>query len=171
MNLGNGNSKWVFLIGGIVLFAICAFLLLGGNFLKGNQNISPVTQPNTSATNAALNQPASSDVQLGQLVTARQIGTGNRPTNVTNQFSQSDPVIYAVVQGLVIPQGTHIFARWSRNGSPFEDTNEIIANQTYQNTYVEFHIAPTDVALTPGTYTVQLFINGNPGPQAQFTVS
>ena len=63
-----------------------------------------------------------------------------------------------------------MFARWSRDGKPFEDSDEIKADKQYQNTYVEFHLEPTNRAIDPGNYTVQVFVNGNPAKEASFTV-
>jgi hypothetical protein len=171
MNLGS-NSKWVLLIGGIIVFAVCALLLGGGNLLRGLGGSSPVvTQPDTGAPVIINDNTNINSAQFGRIVTSRTIGEGNQPVDTTSRFSTSDRAIYAVASGYV-PSGTAIFARWSRDGVPFEDTNEIVADRTYDNTNIEFHISPTNGAgFQPGNYTVQFFVNGNPGPQAQFTVS
>jgi hypothetical protein len=175
MNFAAGKSKWILLIGGLLVCGVCALILTGGNLLRGNPTTSvpPVSQgaPANDFTPVPIDQGSGENVQLGEVVTARTLKTKNQPGEVTTQFSQSEPVIYAVTQGRQVPQGTHIFARWSRDGQPIEDTNEIVADRTYQDTYIEFHIAPSGVALTPGDYTVQFFVNGNPGPMAEFTVS
>ena len=107
---------------------------------------------------------------LGAFVTARSIGAQNAPQNVTSTFSPSDTV-YAVVEVQQFAQGNRIFARWSANGSVREDTQEITADRDYSNTNLEFHIAGTSGAPLPsGDWTVQLIINGNPGPIANFRV-
>jgi len=107
---------------------------------------------------------------LGAFVTARSIGSGNAPQNVTSTFNSTDTV-YAVVQVQQFAQGNRIFARWSANGTVREDTQEITADRDYSNTYLEFHIQGTNsVALPTGNWTVQLIINGNPGPTANFTI-
>jgi hypothetical protein len=110
--------------------------------------------------------------ELGRLVTAESIDTANRnaPVNETSTFSTSDQAIYAVVEAQRIDPGTTLFARWSRDGQPFEDSTEIKANQQYQDTYVEFHLQPVNKPIDPGNYTVQIFVNGNPAKQAEFTV-
>jgi hypothetical protein len=107
---------------------------------------------------------------LGAFVTARSIGAQNAPQNVTSTFSPSDTV-YAVVEVQQFAQGNRIFARWSANGSVREDTQEITADRDYSNTNLEFHIQGTSGAPLPsGNWTVQLIINGNPGPIANFRV-
>ncbi len=171
MNLPNfgGNLKWVLLIGGILVCAVCALVATGGNLLQGNPTAPVVVAP-TEMPGVPINAAQNGNAQLGPIVMARSVGEGNVPVETTNQFRASDRVIYAVTQG-TIPSGTSLFARWSREGSPFEDTNEIVADHDYASTYIEFHISPDNVGLTPGNYSVQIFVNGNPGPQTQFTVS
>lgn len=108
---------------------------------------------------------------LGQIVTAEQIDPStNAPVNTTNTFSAEQPVIYAVVQAQRIEAGTSMFARWSRDGQPFEDSEPVRANQLYENRYVEFHLESTRQQIDPGNYTVQIFVDGNPGQQTSFTV-
>ena len=115
---------------------------------------------------------ATQGAQLGRIVTAESIDTtrNNAPVNETNTFSQEQRAIYAVVEAQRIDPNTTMFARWSRDGQPFEDSQEIKADKQYQNTYVEFHLEPTNKAIDPGNYTVQVFVNGNPAKQANFTV-
>jgi len=107
---------------------------------------------------------------LGQAVTAENIGDHNAPVNETQTFSTSQDRIYVVAQAQQIDSGTRMFARWSRDGQPFEDSQEITANQSYQNTYVEFHLEPVKGNFDPGQYNVQIFVNGNPDTQTTFTV-
>ena len=85
-------------------------------------------------------------------------------------FSSGQQVIYAVVQAQRIEAGTSIFARWSRDGQPFEDSDPVKADQVYQNRYVEFHLQTSKQQIDPGNYTVQVFVDGNPSQQTSFTV-
>lgn len=108
---------------------------------------------------------------LGQIVTADQIDPAtNAPVNTSTTFSTEQPVIYAVVQAQRIEPGTSMFARWSRDGQPFEDSEPIKASQLYENRYVEFHLESTRQQIDPGNYTVQIFVDGNPSQQTSFTV-
>jgi hypothetical protein len=170
MNFGNPNMKWVLLVGGLLVCAVCAVVATGGNLLRGNPTSPVVVGAPTPFPPLSANDSPNVGTQLSEVVTARSVGEGNVPLEVTDRFSMRDPVIYAVAQGN-IPSGTQIFARWSREGSPFEDTTEIVADRDYRNTYIEFHISPNGQALAPGNYAVQFFVDGNPGPGAQFTVS
>lgn len=116
------------------------------------------------------NEAVTGGTQLGPVTMAEGIGSGNAPVSPTDSFSDSQDVIYAVVQADHIEQGTSMFARWSRDGQPFEDSAEIVADRDYDNTYVEFHLENLRDRMDQGDYTVQIFVNGNPVQEASFTV-
>lgn len=116
--------------------------------------------------NAAITEGA----DLGRIVMAEGIGQNNEPVGETDSFSASQDYIYMVAEADYIEQGTTLFARWSRDGEPFEDSSEITADQDYQDTYVEFHLENLQSRMESGDYSVQLFVNGNPVDEIEFTV-
>ncbi|MCL4301563.1 MAG: hypothetical protein KJ077_38035 [Anaerolineae bacterium] len=116
------------------------------------------------------NEAISGGTQLGPVTMAEGIGSGNTPLGPTDSFSSSQDVIYAVVEADHIEAGTSMFARWSRDGQPFEDSAEIVADRDYDNTYVEFHLENLRDRMDEGDYSVQIFVNGNPVQEASFTV-
>lgn len=116
--------------------------------------------------NAAITEGA----DLGRIVMAEGIGQNNEPVGETDSFSASQDYIYMVAEADYIAQGTTLFARWSRDGEPFEDSSEITADQDYQDTYVEFHLENLQSRMESGDYSVQLFVNGNPVEEIEFTV-
>ncbi|HET9222066.1 MAG TPA: hypothetical protein VFO07_06160 [Roseiflexaceae bacterium] len=142
------------------MLALLAFLALIASGCSLTTQVDS-SQPNTSADQGAV---------LGRLVTAEQIGQNNTPVNETNAFNASSDRIYAIAEAQRIDPGTSMFARWSRDGRPFEDSQPVTANQEYQNTFVEFHLEPVSGNFDPGQYTVQFFVNGNPDKQTTFTV-
>jgi hypothetical protein len=140
-------------------------LLLVALFVSGCSLLNSTSDTQNPSTTA-------SGAELGRIVTAKSIDTANHnaPVNETTTFNSLNETIYAVVEAQRIDSGTTLFARWSRDGQPFEDSDEIRADKQYQNTYVEFHLEPVNKAIDPGNYTVQVFVNGNPTKQASFTV-
>jgi hypothetical protein len=116
------------------------------------------------------NEPLVSGAQFADVVTAEGIGADNAPVAVTDTFSASQDFIYVVAQAEFIEAGTTMFARWSRDGEPFEDSNEITADQDYEDTYVEFHLENLQNNFEEGDYSVQIFVNGNPAEEIEFTV-
>lgn len=109
-------------------------------------------------------------VELGRVVTAEGIGEGNAPIEITDRFSASQDFIYVVAEADYIEEGTSFFARWYRDGQPFEDSSEITANQDYRDTYIEFHLENLESEMEEGDYSVQIFVNGNPVESVDFTV-
>jgi hypothetical protein len=109
-------------------------------------------------------------VELGRVVTAEGIGSNNAPIEITNRFNASQDFIYVVAEADYIERGTSLFARWYRDGEPFEDSSEITANQDYRDTYIEFHLENLQREMEKGDYSVQIFVNGNPVESVDFTV-
>lgn len=156
MKMTADKSKTVFSAMFVLAFFLVACSL--GNPL--GRNAEPTANPNFAGA------------ELGELVTAGAIESGsNAPRDARNNFSTNDPIIYVIAEITRIEAGTSVFARWSRDEEPFEDSPPITADRLYENTYLEFHIEPTGgTTLEPGDYSVQLYINGNPGPSVDFTV-
>lgn len=117
------------------------------------------------------NAPIVSGVEFGDVVMAKGIGANNEPISKTTTFSTSEDVIYVVAYCKHIESGTALYARWSYEGEPFEDTAVITADRDYDDTYVEFHIEPTSIGvLKAGNYTVKIYVNGNPVKTVSFKV-
>lgn len=114
--------------------------------------------------------PNLAGADFGQVVTAGAIGAENAPQDVRNEFRANDPIIYVVADVNRVDQGTTVFARWSRDGDPYEDSPTITADRDYTDTYLEFHIEPTQGSFETGEYSVQIYVNGNPGPETSFTI-
>lgn len=116
------------------------------------------------------NEAITEGARFGDIVTAEGIGDQNAPIEVTDTFNASQDFIYVVAEADYIEQGTTMFARWSRDGEPFEDSSELTADRDYSDTYVEFHLQNLEDRMEPGDYSVQLFVNGNPVETVDFQV-
>ena len=174
-------SQWV-ILAVVAVIVVCGGLALLRSLGSGvsSQPLPVPTSPSTSSnpsdgsnpgTDTGSGQSSTGGPQLGKIVTASSIGQKNAPGNVTNTFPSDASVIYVVIEGTSIPQGSTFFARWFRDNQPFEDSPQITADKDYNNTYIEFHLQPQKAgALQPGNYGVQIFVNGNPGPSTAFTV-
>lgn len=138
----------------LLTFLLSACGLLGGSARERQQD------------NAALTQGA----DLGEIVTAEGVGANNRPVEVTDTFNSSQDFIYLVAEANYLEAGTTMFARWSYEGKPFEDSTAVTADRDYENTYVEFHLENLTANMEQGDYSVQLFVNGNPVETVNFTV-
>lgn len=151
----------------IGLLTIALFLMACGVCSCGN----PIQELLGGGGSTVPENTATDSAQFGEVVTAAAIGSGNAPQQVRSEFSlDNDPIIYVVAELQRLDSGTTLFSRWSRDGNVFEDSPTITAEQDYTDTYVEFHIEPIEGEFESGDYTVQIYVNGNPGPSAEFTV-
>ncbi len=116
------------------------------------------------------NQDITSGAQFGRVVMAEGVGSGNRPIDVTNRFDSSQDYIYVVLEADYIEAGTTMFARWYRDGQPFEDSSQLTADRDYQDTYVEFHLENLGGRMEEGDYSVEIFVNGNSVVEEEFEV-
>jgi len=141
-----------------ILFLAVALLLLASNLACiCGQCSNPLTQRQQE------NAPIVSGLDLGEGVMCKGIGANNEHISVTSTLSTSEDIIYVVAKANHIASGTSMYARWSYQGEPFEDTPVITADRDYDNTYVEFHIEPDTIGvLKAGDYTVKIYVNGNP---------
>lgn len=116
------------------------------------------------------NEIITSGVDLGDVVTAEGIGANNEPVGETDTFNDTQDFIYVVAEANHIDAGTTFFARWYRDDEPLEDSGEITSDRDYDNTYIEFHLENLQDRMETGDYSVQLFANGNPIAEVEFTV-
>ncbi len=116
------------------------------------------------------NEAITEGVDLGRVVMAEGIGENNAPVEETDTFNASQDYIYVVAEADYIEEGTTLFARWSRDGEPFEDSSEITADQDYSDTYIEFHLQNLENNFEEGDYSVELFVNGNPVEEVEFSI-
>ena len=143
----------------VTILALLALTLAGCGLFGGAQR-------ERQSENEAITQ----GVSLGRVVMAEGIGEQNAPVGETDTFNASQDFIYVVAEADSIEAGTTMFARWSRDGDPFEDSSELTADRDYSNTYIEFHLENLENRMEPGDYSVQLFANGNPVETVDFRV-
>lgn len=113
---------------------------------------------------------ADNSVTFGKVVTAANVDANNAPTALADTFSPTQKTIYVVAEALQVAPGTRIAASWTRDGTPVQVSDEVVASQGYHNTNIEFHLNAGADGFTPGSYKVGLIVNGQPGPSANFTV-
>ncbi len=143
----------------ITILTLLAFTLTGCGLFGGAQR-----------ERQRENEAITEGVSLGRVVMAEGIGEQNAPVGETDTFSASQDFIYVVAETDYIEAGTTMFARWSREGEPFEDSSELTADRDYSDTYIEFHLENLENRMEPGDYSVQLFANGNPVETVDFRV-
>ncbi|HUS16374.1 MAG TPA: hypothetical protein VM536_15360 [Chloroflexia bacterium] len=176
-NLGVGSlrgggllPKLVMGLAAVVLLLCLCVVFVVPRLFGGGGNAGPVAVA-TAVGGGFVPSGSSSTPRLGTVTMTSSVGDKNKPGAAMSIFPANSPIVYAVVQGVDIPAGSTYFARWVRDGQPFEDTTQITADKRYQDTYIEFHIQPNQgQALPTGNYEVQIFANGNPALTSRFVV-
>lgn len=121
------------------------------------------------------NQPVFNGVSIASLTTAKGINANGCAVSETRDFHASEDIVYAVAKVRGLRQNTALFARWvPKNGkqSDIEDSSIVNADRTYpDNTCVNFDLQPLGSNhFKAGTYTVTIYINGNPAQSVDFNL-
>jgi hypothetical protein len=111
-----------------------------------------------------------SSVIFGKVVTAADVDSSNAPTALSDTFSTTQKTIYVVAEAKQVAPDTRLSASWTRDGVPVQVSNEVVADQGYHNSNIEFHLDAGENGFLPGNYKVQILVNSQPGPTASFTV-
>lgn len=108
---------------------------------------------------------------LANIVTAANVGSDDCAVGVTSTFSASSDRIYVVATAYNIQPGTLIVSRWYREGQQIV-THDFTPNFEINDACIWFFIDQTDAAFTPGSWGVDLEINGAVvGPSTRFTIA
>jgi hypothetical protein len=125
----------------------------------------PITPPGADLT------PTSGAPALANIVTAANVGSDDCAAGVTSTFSASSDRIYVVATAFNIPPGTSIVSRWFQNGQQVI-SHDFTPDFDINDACIWFFIDQTDVAFTPGSWSVDLEINGVvTGPSTTFTIA
>jgi hypothetical protein len=160
------------------VITVLALFIMACGMCSCNPGIGQIGVPNDEVETSDNDNDNDNDnnnvgsADFGDVVTAGDINASNNaPEDVRDDFTLGDDsIIYVVAEVDSIEEGTTVFSRWSRDGDVFEDSPTITAEEDYQNVFLEFHIEPIEGEFEPGDYTVQIYVNGNPGPETDFTV-
>lgn len=141
-------------------------------FITPTPTPGPTRAPDPlSSEEAAADAPtAGPGPALSNIVMAESVGPDDCAVNPTTQFSAATERIYVVATALNIAPGTTLTSRWQQGGAEqvrFDFTPDFPIN----NACVWFFVDQTDVAFTPGSWSVQLEINGRPAsPPVTFNI-
>lgn len=108
---------------------------------------------------------------LFNAVTARGVGANDCALASVTSFTTADTNIYIVATASNITPGTMLASRWYLEGSQVI-AHDFTPDFAIDQNCVWFYIDSTETAFTPGNWTVQLEINGQPaGEPVAFTIS
>ncbi len=150
-------------------------LVTPGGGAQGNAALTPnAPQPTVFTTPTPLpgaeqpTQAAVSGGTLSQITLTRAVGANDCPTSAETVFTTADTEIYltAVAQ---VSAGSQIVSRWLFGGT------EIVAYDWAPDFDIDgaciwFYMPASAVEYTPGTWTVELSVNGVSAGSASFTI-
>lgn len=137
---------------------------------SGNTDLVPPNNTNNTNSNTTNNNTVNTN-NLGPVVVAEGVDRDNCAVDATNSFDNNDPV-YVVLEDAQLPRGTTMFARLYENNKALEDTQELTAEDDYNNVCVSFVFEPTNGAEVwdEGNYEVEFFVNGNSYQSTSFQI-
>lgn len=156
------NARYRYIL--LILFAIaCA-----GCGTVASPTAAPPSPPNalrarptpgsggSTSTTSTTTTSRSSDIVL----TSGLDENGCAMDSVTT-FETTD-AIYVVLRASAVEEGTSFFARLYDANVALEDTEEVMADQDYNDVCVNFEFAPArGTTWTAGDYEIEFFVNGN----------
>lgn len=106
--------------------------------------------------------------RVERITVAKAVNTDDSPGEAASTFGKNDTV-YVSMWTANTPVGTEIKARWlGPDGQPI--TEDRIVTDRAGDGYTSFHAANTK-GWAPGTYRVEILLNGAPAGSTTFTVS
>lgn len=133
----------------------------------------PVLEVTPFATASATPFPTLAEpelLQLREIVMATGVGVDDCATEVTNRFSPETEQIYVVARAVDLPAGTVLTSQWLRDGAPLA-TFDFTPDFVIEDACVWFFADQTDFQFTPGSYSVNLLLNGEPAaPPIPFAI-
>ena len=140
----------------IAVLIVCA----GCDAMSSLEDVRPfrartTTQPNT----------------LGDVVLSTNLDSNGCAADSETTFDDNDAV-YIVLDASDFAEGTRFFARLYKDNIGLEDTEELVADQDYNNTCVNFVFEPSRSAdaWDAGNYEIEFYINGNAHQAIAFEV-
>ena len=106
--------------------------------------------------------------RLEKIVVTKSVQADKTPGEAAASFGKNDTV-YVSFWAADVPVGTEIKARWSDPTGKQLTEDKIVTDKAGAG-YSEFHAAKKS-GWAPGTYKVELFLNGQPAGSTTFSVS
>ncbi len=143
-------------------------IIVGGTILAPS---TPSESDSASATTGDLATPTVGQPALFNLVTAESVGSNDCALSSVTSFTAATSQIYVVATAANITAGTTLGAQWYL-GDTLLTKQEFAPKDDINNNCIWFYVEPVDFPFTPGSYRVDLLVNGTPitGAQASFTI-
>lgn len=143
-------------------------LQLGGAQPPVNSTSPGGSTPPAIPTGASA--PAGSGTMFYQTVTARSRDANDCAQEVTTIFNNDEPSIYVVARISNLKAGSTISARWMANGGLYEDSVCWTPDSDWADVCAYCDVGPSGVAFEPGSWSVEMLLDGQLMSQVEFQV-
>src|SRR5687767_14573835 len=123
---------------------------------------APVAQP------PAESAPPMGGARVERITVAKGVNTDDSPGETATTFGRSDTV-YVSMWTASTPVGTEITARWFGPDGQQVTEDKIVTDRPGDG-YTSFHAANVN-GWAPGSYRVEILVNGAPAGSTTFTIS
>ena len=151
---------------GYRLFATAIVFAMVAVGCKKKSETAAYPAPGTEAPPAAA--PAAPVARVERITIAKAVNTDDSPGEAAVAFGAKDTV-YVSMWTADTPVGTEIAARWFGPDGQQITEDKIVTDRAGDG-YTSFHAANTN-GWKPGTYRVDILLNGAPAGSTTFTVS
>jgi hypothetical protein len=124
--------------------------------------------PGTEAPVAAAPTAVPAGARVERITIAKAVNSDHSPGETASTFGKNDTV-YVSMWTADTPVGTEIMARWVGPDGQQITEDKIVTDRPGDG-YTSFHAANTK-GWAPGTYTVEILVNGQPAGSTTFVVS
>jgi hypothetical protein len=125
---------------------------------------APASEPPVAMATAV---PAGAHIE--RITVAKAVNADHSPGEAATTFGTKDTV-YVSMWTASAPVGTEITARWFGPDGKQMGTDDKVVTDKAGDGYTSFHAANTK-GWTPGTYRVDILLNGAPAGSTTFTIS
>jgi hypothetical protein len=143
-----------------------------GGITRAAPTVDPASFTEIPPTDLPLVETATPDPsapRVENVVTSTGVGPDDCATDVTPSFTTASPQIYVVATAYNIRAGQVIASRWLRDAEELT-IFEFAPDFEIDGACIWFYAEPVDFPFNPGSYTVELLIDGQFAGTAQFTV-
>jgi hypothetical protein len=141
-------------------------LALGAGACK--QKTETVSMPPAEPPAASAPAAPAAGARVERITVAKAVNADDSPGETASTFGKNDTV-YVSMWTAATPVGTEISARWLGPDGQQITEDKIVTDRAGDG-YTSFHAANTS-GWAPGTYRVEILLNGAPAGSTTFTVS
>jgi hypothetical protein len=155
----NTKSRFLHLLG---LALLCAIVCVGCKKKTETAALPPPSDVPVAQV------PAVTGARVERITAARAVNADDSPGEAATTFGKSDTV-YVSMWTASAPVGTEITARWFGPDGQQVTEDKVVTDRPGDG-YTSFHAANVN-GWAPGTYRVEILLNGAPAGSTTFTIS